>query len=90
MNSKFAHKYIKNAHSVFGAGSDSDNPPTGDDIKIFKLGLDGNDVGTFFDQLGTIGVPGRARLNSANSLEAPTKPLLLDLNGIKPGRNLEV
>jgi len=59
-------------------------------MMIFKLGLDGNDVGTFFDQLGTIGVPGRARLNSANSLEAPTKPLLLDLNGIKPGRNLEV
>ncbi len=44
-------------------------------MMIFKLGLDGNDLGTFFDQLGTIGVPGRARLNSANSLEAPTKPL---------------
>jgi len=40
MNSKFAHKYIKNAHAALGAGSDSDNSPTGDDIKIFKLGLD--------------------------------------------------
>ena len=40
MNSKFAHKYIKNARAAFSAGSDSDNSPTGDDIKIFKLGLD--------------------------------------------------
>ncbi|RIA88086.1 hypothetical protein C1645_826856 [Glomus cerebriforme] len=31
MNSKFARKYIKNVHSTFGAG---------DDMKIFKLGLD--------------------------------------------------
>ena len=32
MNSKFAHKYIKNAHS--------NNSLIGDDMKIFKLGLD--------------------------------------------------
>src|SRR5579871_3737189 len=38
MNSKFARKYIKNAHSSYGSGHD--NSPTGDDMKIFKLGLD--------------------------------------------------
>uniref|UniRef100_U9TVJ7 Suppressor of forked domain-containing protein n=1 Tax=Rhizophagus irregularis (strain DAOM 181602 / DAOM 197198 / MUCL 43194) TaxID=747089 RepID=U9TVJ7_RHIID len=40
MNSKFARKYIKNAHSTYGAGPDNDNSPAGDDMKIFKLGLD--------------------------------------------------
>ncbi|CAI2190405.1 7617_t:CDS:10 [Funneliformis geosporum] len=37
MNSKFAHKYVKNVRPGFGVG---DNAPSGDDMKIFKLGLD--------------------------------------------------
>ncbi|CAG8461935.1 4854_t:CDS:10 [Funneliformis mosseae] len=37
MNSKFAHKYVKNVRPAFGVG---DNSPSGDDMKIFKLGLD--------------------------------------------------
>ncbi len=40
MNSKFAHKYVKNVQPAFGIGSGSDNSPSGDDMKIFKLGLE--------------------------------------------------
>ncbi len=54
-------------------------------MMIFKLGLDGNDLGTFFDQLGTIGVPGRARLNSANSLEAQQNRCCLTLTELSRG-----